>query len=72
VDFIVSLPRTQRDKDSVMVVIDGFSKMAHFVSYHKADNASHVTDMNFKEIIRLHGVPRTTVSDRDTKFLSYF
>jgi len=55
-----------------MVVVDRFSKMAHFVAYHKADNVSHVVDLYFKEIITLHGVPRTIVTDRDTKFLSHF
>jgi hypothetical protein len=47
------------------MVVDHFSKMAHFILCHKSDNASHVADLFFSQIVYLHGVPNTTVLDRD-------
>ena len=71
-DFITSLSRTSKKHDSIMVVVDWLSKVAHFIPVKTTYSSSEVAQVFIREIVRLHGVPKKIVSDRDAKFTSKF
>ncbi|XP_059068173.1 uncharacterized protein LOC131858745 [Cryptomeria japonica] len=70
-DFITGLPRVQ-GKDCIYVVVDRLTKYAHFFPIALDFTASQVAELFFREVFRLHGLPKTIVSDRDSRFMSSF
>ena len=71
-DFITGLPRTSKQHDPIMVVVDKLTKAAHFIPLKTTHKEAYVVDIFIKEVARLHGIPKTIVSDRDPKFTSNF
>jgi hypothetical protein len=53
IDFVLGLPRTKRGRDSIFVVVDRFSKMAHFIPCQNSDNVSHVDMLLIFSSLRL-------------------
>jgi hypothetical protein len=71
-DFVVGLPKTKNNFDSIWVIVDRLTKSAHFLFVNINYDVEKLTQIYIKEIIRLHGVPSSIVSDRDPKFTSHF
>ena len=71
-DFVTGLPRTQRQHDAIWVIVDRLTKSAHFLPINVEDSLEKLAQLYVDEIVRLHGVPVSIVSDRDPRFTSRF
>jgi hypothetical protein len=71
-DFVVGLPKAPSGQDAIWVIIDRLTKSAHFLPLKITDSMEKLASMYVREIVRLHGVPASIVSDRDARFTSKF
>jgi len=71
-DFIVGLPNTSQKHDSIWVIIDRLTMIAHFLPVHTTYSAKKYAEIYLDQIVRLHGVPKTIISDRGSQFVACF
>jgi ribonuclease HI len=71
-DFVTGLPKTRKKHDMIWVIIDRLTKSAHFLAIHKTQSLEELTRLYIDEIIRLHGIPVSIISDRDSRFTARF
>ena len=71
-DFVTGLPRTQGGNNAIWVIVDRLTKSAHFLAFKVGFSLERFAKLYIKEIVRLHGILMTIVSDRDSRFVSMF
>jgi hypothetical protein len=71
-DFIVGLPRTQKGYNSIWVVVDRLTKVAHFIPVNTSYSGARLAELYISRIVCLHGVPKKIISDRGSQFTSRF
>jgi transposase InsO family protein len=71
-DFIMGLPPTARKMHSIWVIVDRLTKTAHFIAVHTTYSVQQYAELYMDHIVRLHGIPKTIISDRGTQFVARF
>lgn len=71
-DFVVGFPKTPRGADTIWVIADHLTKSAHFLPVRKDASFERLADIYIREIVRLHGIPISIISDRDLHFTSKY
>ena len=71
-DFVVGLPLTGRKHDSVWVIVNRLTKSAHFLPVRTDYSLDKLAELYIEEIVQLHGILVSIISDRDMRFTSRF
>ena len=69
-DFVSGLPLSPRKKDAIWVVVENLTKSAHFIPVQSDFSLDKLAEFSISNIVRLHGVPLSIMSDRDPRFTS--
>ena len=72
IDFVTGLPRSPKGNDAIWVLIDRFSKVAHFLPVKTKLNVKQMAELYLARIVSLHGIPKKIYSDRGSIFTSHF
>ena len=71
-DFVTHFPQTQRRHDAVWILVDRLTKSAHFLVVQMTFTLEEFFRLYIQEIVRLHGVPVSIISERDPRFTTHF
>ena len=71
-DFVTGLPLTRTKHDAVWIIVDRLTKSTHFLPVRTDYTLDRLVELYIREIVRLHGVPVSIISDRDPRFTSRF
>ena len=71
-DFIIGVPHTHQGHDSIWVIVDRLTKAAHFLPVSTQYHTGKYAELYVAQIMRLHWVPRTIISDRGPQFVACF
>ena len=71
-DFVEGLPKTTSENDTIWVIVDRLTKSAHFIAIKATFSVEKLAEIYVSQIVRLHGVPKSIISDHDGRFASRF
>ena len=71
-DFIMGLPKSENGNDGILTVVDRATKMVHLAPVKQTITAADTARVYWTTVGKLHGIPRSIVSDRDPRFMSKF
>ena len=71
-DFVIGLPMMFNKNNAIWVIVDRLTKSAHFIPVKTEFSLAKLTKLYIRDIVKLHGVPMSIVSDRSPRFTSNF